>query len=171
MCAVALGRADLWSNPEFRQFREGFDIVLTNPNQDLYSLIGVSAFSQFLNDFMLIRCLSSKPDHRSQTEWENSSWSSVTVGSSNPVRSWNFAHSHTSPPGQPLPRTANVPKHSKGVSVATFSEVAHRKPLWDSTRRSLPIPLSRQRSSVVLSSLRRSPRMWTCLQTPTIGSR
>jgi len=45
MCAVALGRADLWFNPEFRQFREGFDIVLTNLDQDLHSLIGVSAFS------------------------------------------------------------------------------------------------------------------------------
>jgi len=41
MCAVGLGRADLWSNPEFRQFREGFDIVLTNLDQDLHSLIGV----------------------------------------------------------------------------------------------------------------------------------
>ena len=41
MCAVALGRADLWSNPEFRQFREGFDVVLTNLDEDLHSLIGV----------------------------------------------------------------------------------------------------------------------------------
>lgn len=41
MCAVGLGRADLWSNPEFRQFREGFDIVLTNLDQDFHSLIGV----------------------------------------------------------------------------------------------------------------------------------
>lgn len=42
LCAVGLGRADLWFNPEFRQFREGFDIVLTDPGQDLHSLIGVS---------------------------------------------------------------------------------------------------------------------------------
>lgn len=41
MCAVGLGRTDLWSNPEFRQFREGFDIVLTGVDQDLHSLIGV----------------------------------------------------------------------------------------------------------------------------------
>ena len=45
LCAVGLGRADLWSNQEFRQFREGFDIVLTGPRQDLYSLVGVSVLS------------------------------------------------------------------------------------------------------------------------------
>ena len=48
MCAVALGRADLWSNPEFRQFREGFDVVLTTVNQDFHSLIGVPISSRFL---------------------------------------------------------------------------------------------------------------------------
>jgi len=42
LCAVGLGRADLWSNPEFCQFRGGFDIVLTDPGQDLHSLVGVS---------------------------------------------------------------------------------------------------------------------------------
>ena len=44
MCAVGLGRADLRFNPEFLRFREEFDIVLTNPIQDLHSLIGVSTW-------------------------------------------------------------------------------------------------------------------------------
>jgi len=155
MCAVALGRADLWSNPEFRQFREGFDVVLTNLDHDLHSLIGVSAFNQFLNEFTLIQCLSSTLGRRSRTEWENSWWSCVTVGSSNPVRSGNFARLHTSPPGQPLPHTADAPKHFKGVSAAIFSEVAHQKLLWVSTRRSLLIPPFRRQSSVVQFSSRR----------------
>ena len=46
---MGLGRADVWSNQEFRHFREGFDIVLTDTEQDLYSLIGVSVSSKFLN--------------------------------------------------------------------------------------------------------------------------
>lgn len=86
MCAVALGRADLWSNPEFRQFREGFDIVLTNVNQDLHSLIGVF-FRPFSCWIVLIRCVSSLLGHRSQAEWKNSLLPSVTVGCSDPTRS------------------------------------------------------------------------------------
>lgn len=57
MCAVGLGRADLWSNPEFRQFREGFDIVLTNINQDLHSLIGVCFPRLFARGIKLTRRL------------------------------------------------------------------------------------------------------------------
>lgn len=52
MCAVGLGRADLWSNPEFHQFREGFDVALTDVDQDLHSLIGVFVFSSFLNQLV-----------------------------------------------------------------------------------------------------------------------
>jgi len=57
MCAVALGRADLRSNPEFLQFRQGFDIVLTGPDHDLHSLIGVSTWFRSITQWARVDTL------------------------------------------------------------------------------------------------------------------
>jgi len=128
MCAVAFGRPDLRSNLEFLRFREGFDIVLTNLEQDLYSLIGVSTV--FLSMLWWARVdarFSSTLGRRSRAEYENLLRFSATIGSSDPVRSGNSASSHPSPPGQPFPHTANDPKLSNSVFAATFSEVGHQR--------------------------------------------
>ena len=129
MCTVGLGQADLWSNPEFRQFREGFDVVLTDVSQDLHSLIRVFIFSQSLNQLVITPCLPSTPGHRYQIEWENSSQSSVTIGCSSLTRSRSFAHLQSFLSGRLLPHTANVPRHFKDVSITTFLEAVHQEAL------------------------------------------